>query len=46
MRVFFVEQMGHAAKLLGCALERFDLFAELSLLRLFLTEYFVDILHG
>jgi hypothetical protein len=38
--------MGYAAKLLCGGLQGFDLLAQLSLLGLLLSEYFIDILHG
>jgi hypothetical protein len=37
--------MGYAAKLLSGGLQGFDLFAQLSLLGLLLSEYFINILH-
>jgi hypothetical protein len=37
--------MGYAAKLLSGGLQSFDLLAQLSLLGLLLSEYFIDILH-
>ena len=41
-----VEQMSHAAKLFRSCLQSFDLLAQLSLFRLFLTQHLVDIPHG
>src|SRR5580658_8071086 len=37
--------MGYAAKLLSGGLQGFDLFSQLSLLSLLLSEYFINILH-
>jgi len=37
--------MGYASKLLSGGLQSFDLFSQLSLLGLLLSEYFVNILH-
>lgn len=46
--LFFVsvQEMGNVAKLLGRVLERLDLFPQLRLLGLLLTEYFMNISHG
>lgn len=41
-----LEQMGHAAELFGSRLQSFNLLAQLSLLRLFLTQHLVDIPHS
>lgn len=41
-----VEQVSHAAELLGSGLQSFDLFAQLGLLCLFLTQHLVDIPHS
>jgi hypothetical protein len=41
-----VEQMSHASELFRSGLKSFDLFTQLSLLRLLLTQYLVDIPHS
>jgi hypothetical protein len=38
--------MSHAAKLFRSCLQSFDLLAQLSLFRLFLTQHLVDIPHS
>jgi len=44
--VLSIQQVGDIAQLFGGGLKRFDLLAQLRLLRLLLTENLVDISHG
>src|SRR5271170_1351983 len=42
---FFAQQVGNAAKLFSCGLQRFNLLSQLRLLGLLPAQYFMDVLH-
>ena len=44
--VLVIEQVSYAAELFGSGLKSLDLLAQLGLLRLFLTQYLVNIPHS